>query len=221
LKEPPDTLLLEFYNPKEDHPLTLHILREFEKKGVIPSQTHDEIVDEDSAVQQFMEQRRRERELNEAQKTQQEEKRTKVDITVATPDVNKLRETLKKSPTDLRLTLENLDDEKKKQMEELERSARLERLKLLMEMKKIGKQGTDDKLETTSAADQWTEYLLINYIKPEETIVVKDGTNFENKLADVNELEHMTDENKKLEYQFKHTAIADDPLVEQFLKSKL
>ncbi len=192
LKDPPDSLLANYYDPNHDHPLTLTILNGIEKDGVVPAQTRDEIVDDDSAIQQFMEQRRKERESS------QNSEKQKITIDVALPDVQQLQ---KKSYREMKLELINMDEEKKKLMYKLEQAAKLERLKIAIDMK--------SKLNFQNS-EQWTDYLTMNYIKPEEQKIKETIQEEKNE--------------KELTQGVVQRALQDfiqEKLVQQYIRSKL
>ncbi len=193
LKEPPDSLLANYYDPNHDHPLTLTILNGIEKDGAVPAQTRDEIVDDDSAIQQFMEQRRKERESS-----QNSEKQKKITIDVALPDVQQLQ---KKSYREMKLELINMDEEKKRLINKLEQAAKLERLKIAIDMK--------SKLNFQNS-EQWTDYLTMNYIKPEEQKIKETIQEEKNE--------------KELTQGVVQRALQDfiqEKLVQQYIRSKL
>jgi hypothetical protein len=226
LNEPPETLLLEFFRLKQDHFFTAKILREFETKGLIPTQNREEIVDEETAVQQFMEQRKREREMEADRQSQPKKVEAKVAIAIP-PDINELKEKLKRGPAELRAHLEQMDENKKNMMEKLNRDSYLERLELILEMKQIQNKQANNKDIDSNTSDQWSEYLLINYVKPSEQRILKEHRRglhcYEQVLSDLYVAEKISDENECIQYQFSHPirGIVDDIEMEKFIRSKL
>lgn len=194
LNKPTETLLHEFYDPKEDSVITPQILYHFERTGTFLHQKK-EVINEEIELKKY--QQEKNKELEEE----------KIEIEVEIP------KNLPKDPIELRKALEKYDKEKKELFSKLENEMKEKKFQIL-----IGLQNYKE----LNRNNEWKEYIDMNFIKPNEkeyfskTQIQKNMKSIEK----VNIVENIPDDSQKISYQFENPLLQDD-ILKSFIKSKL
>ncbi|KAL0483819.1 hypothetical protein AKO1_014023 [Acrasis kona] len=150
LSQPSESLLPDIYKPKQDHYLTLKILKSFEFDGVIPSnkdEQEENVLAQNTLVQNNMSDP--EAKSNPAPIMQ---------VEVAVPSLHQLKSKLKEGPNTLITALDEIKKKKATKIEQLTRDLKLSELLLAAQMGQMEKQ----------KSNQWTEYLSQAIIKSVE-----------------------------------------------------